>query len=70
MEQPSTEVAAGGVTEVMQAGYELFGRIVRPAMVAVAARGSTGESPTEPSAANPYGAANDGESGGSVDTRA
>ncbi len=38
MEQPSDTVASGGVIEVMQAGYELFGRILRPALVVVAAR--------------------------------
>jgi len=40
MEQPSTEVEGGGVIMVMQAGYELFGRVIRPAMVAVAAKSS------------------------------
>ncbi len=38
MEQPSAEVAAGGIIQVLQAGYELHGRIVRPAMVVVASR--------------------------------
>ncbi|MCR6659010.1 MAG: nucleotide exchange factor GrpE [Asticcacaulis sp.] len=38
MEQPSTDVEGGGVIMVMQAGYELFGRVIRPAMVAVAAK--------------------------------
>jgi molecular chaperone GrpE len=42
MEQTSSEIAPGGVVQVMQAGYELFGRIIRPAMVVVAARDSTG----------------------------
>lgn len=71
MEQPSTEVAAGGVITVLQAGYELMGRLVRPAMVAVAAKGSTGPG-EQPAAANPYaGAASDGDnSGGSFDTKA
>ncbi|ATC33459.1 nucleotide exchange factor GrpE [Caulobacter vibrioides] len=70
-EQPSTEVAAGGVLMVMQAGYELMGRLVRPAMVAVAAKGSTG--PDAPAAsANPYaGAAAEGDSsGGTFDAKA
>jgi molecular chaperone GrpE len=70
MEQPSDEVAAGGVTQLLQPGYELFGRVVRPAMVAVAAKGSKGEARGEPVAANPYGAANDEGAGGSVDTTA
>lgn len=70
MEQPSTEVAAGGVIQVLQPGYELLGRLIRPAMVVVAAKGSTGEAPTEPTpAANPY-ANDEGEAGGSVDTKA
>ena len=42
MEQTSADVAPGGVIQVLQAGYELFGRIVRPAMVIVAAKDSTG----------------------------
>lgn len=77
MEQPATDVAAGGVITVLQAGYELMGRLVRPAMVAVAAKGSTGPqggaATGEGSAtANPYaGAGADGEgSGGSFDTKA
>ena len=71
MEQPSTEIAAGGVLQVLQAGYELMGRLIRPAMVAVAAKGSTGpDSPTEPTAgANPY-AGNGADTGGTFDTKA
>ena len=42
MEQSSPEVAPGGVIQVLQDGFALFGRIVRPAMVVVAARDSTG----------------------------
>ena len=40
MEQPSDTVAAGAVVQLFQPGYELFGRVVRPAMVVVAAKGS------------------------------
>ena len=40
MEQPSDTVPGGSVLQTMQAGYELFGRTVRPAMVVVAAKGS------------------------------
>lgn len=71
MEQPSTEIAAGGVIQVLQAGYELMGRLVRPAMVAVAAKGSTGaEAPAEPAAAaNPYATSGD-TAGGAFDTKA
>lgn len=67
MEQPSTEVAGGGVIQVLQPGYELLGRLIRPAMVVVAAKGSGAAEPAAP--ANPY-AANDGEAGGAVDTKA
>jgi len=42
MEQPSDDVQGGGVIMVMQAGYELFGRVIRPAMVAVAAKTAGG----------------------------
>lgn len=72
MEQPSTEVAAGGVLQFLQAGYELMGRLIRPAMVAVAAKGSTAPGSGEPAAAaNPYaghGGDSDG-SGGAVDIK-
>ena len=49
MEQPSDTVPGGTVIQTLQAGYELFGRTVRPAMVVVAAKGSGA------AAANPYG---------------
>ena len=49
MEQPSDAVPPGKVIQTMQAGYALFGRVVRPAMVVVAARGSGG-GPQEPGA--------------------
>lgn len=39
MEQPADDVAPGAVIQTFQPGYELFGRIVRPAMVVVAAKG-------------------------------
>jgi molecular chaperone GrpE len=45
-EQTSAEVAPGTVIAVLQDGYELFGRNVRPAMVIVAARDSTGPADT------------------------
>lgn len=55
MEQPSPDVEPGSVIQVMQAGYELMGRIVRPALVVVAAKG---------------GAPAGGEVGQTVDTKA
>jgi molecular chaperone GrpE len=67
MEQPAADVPGGGVLQVMQAGYELLGRLVRPAMVVVAAKGPA--APAE-AAASPYAAPDDGPAGGSVDTRA
>ena len=78
MEQPSTEVGAGGVIQVLQPGYELLGRLIRPAMVVVAAKGSTGPSAAgaDPTGApvNPY-ATNDAShdashDGDAVDTKA
>jgi molecular chaperone GrpE len=70
MEQPSDEVAGGAIIQVVQPGYELFGRVVRAAMVIVAARNSTGAEPAQAQAQNPYAAANDPDSGASVDTKA
>lgn len=54
MEQTSATLAPGAVIQVLQAGYELHGRNVRPAMVIVAARDSTGagDSPAEPADAD------------------
>ncbi|HZZ89842.1 MAG TPA: nucleotide exchange factor GrpE [Caulobacteraceae bacterium] len=69
-EQPAADVAPGGVLQVIQPGYELFGRLVRPAMVIVAARGSTGPETADPLAQNPYAGANGAGSGASVDTKA
>jgi molecular chaperone GrpE len=69
-EQVADDVGAGGVLQVIQPGYELFGRLVRPAMVIVAARGSGGAEAAEPVAQNPYAAAGDASSGASVDTKA
>ena len=73
MELADTEVAPGAVVEVMQPGYDLLGRLVRPAMVVVAAKAAaTGPKPNgaDGSGANPYAVGEDDGSGGSVDTRA
>ena len=72
MEQPGTDVAAGGVVEVMQPGYELLGRLVRPAMVVVAAKEGAAAAPGQANGAgpNPYGAADEADPGGAVDRRA
>jgi molecular chaperone GrpE len=72
MEQPADDLGAGAIVQVLQAGYELFGRIVRPAMVVVAAKGSTGDAPAEPATVNPYAQAESevDDAGGSVDRKA
>jgi molecular chaperone GrpE len=65
MEQDATDVGPGCVLQVLAPGYELFGRIVRPAMVAVSSKASG-----EAKSANPYAnGAGDG-AGGAVDTKA
>ncbi|MBW3616749.1 MAG: nucleotide exchange factor GrpE [Proteobacteria bacterium] len=56
MEEPSSEVAGGAVVRTLQAGYQLYGRIVRPALVITAVRGSA-------AAAEPSAAATDGAGG-------
>ncbi len=70
MEQPGEDVEPGGVIQVLQPGYELLGRLVRPAMVVVAAR--TGAAPAAPkgNGAGAYAAGEEDESGGTFDTRA
>jgi molecular chaperone GrpE len=72
MELAETDAPPGSVVEVMQSGYELLGRLVRPAMVVVAAKGAaTRTKPDGDGAANPYAANEDGDgAGGSLDTRA
>ena len=47
MEEPSGEVAGGAVVRTLQAGYQLYGRIVRPALVVTAAR-QAASVPSEP----------------------
>ncbi|MDB5452568.1 MAG: nucleotide exchange factor GrpE [Caulobacteraceae bacterium] len=77
MEQPAEDVAPGAVIQVMQPGYELMGRIVRPAMVVVAAKGSGARAaPSAPvqdesaqSSAGGYAPVGD-DAGGSIDTKA
>ena len=63
MEQEAADVAPGAVIQVMQSGYELFGRIVRPALVAVTPKGASG------GAADAY-SGDDTVVGGSVDAKA
>lgn len=75
MEQPGEDVAPGAVIKTLQPGYELFGRIVRPAMVVVASKtgsaaaGNAGSGADTP-AHNPYAEGSEDDSGGSVDTKA
>lgn len=70
MEQPAVEGApAGTVIKTLQAGYELFGRVVRPAMVVVAAKGAAAEPAATP-AQNPYAETKADDEGGAVDTKA
>ena len=69
LEQPAGEVAPGAVIQVLQPGYELLGRLVRPAMVVVAAK-AAGAAPENGAGQNPYAANDEAQGGGSVDTRA
>ena len=65
MEQPGSDVEPGAVIKVLQPGYELLGRLVRPAMVVVAAKVAGAPKPE-----SGYGAEDGADAGGSVDTRA
>ena len=60
MEQVSESVPIGSIVQVLQNGYELFGRVVRPAMVVVAAKGSAPS--THPATGKAAGAAEKDES--------
>ena len=66
MEQPTEGVAPGSVVQVMQAGYELLGRLVRPAMVIVTPKAAAAPAPT----ADAKGYAKADGVGGSVDQKA
>ncbi len=68
IEQPSTEVEGGCVIMVMQAGYELFGRVIRPAMVAVAAKTAAPQPAPNPTK-NGYDSSGE-DAGDRVDTQA
>jgi molecular chaperone GrpE len=69
MEQPVDDAPPGSVVQVMQAGYELLGRLVRPAMVIVTPKGAAPSAAAvnaETKAYQPNGA----DAGGSVDQKA
>jgi molecular chaperone GrpE len=75
MEQPGSDVAPGGVIQVLQPGYELLGRLIRPAMVVVAAKVAAAKpNGADAPAGNPYAANEEGEGGsgpgGAFDKRA
>ena len=53
MEQPAEDVGPGSVIMVMQPGYELFGRVIRPAMVAVSPKAAAPQPTASPAAGPP-----------------
>jgi molecular chaperone GrpE len=65
MEQSDDELAPGSIVMLAQPGYELFGRIVRPAMVAVTPKAASPKTATQG-----YGAADAAPAGESVDQKA
>ena len=65
MEQADPELAPGSVVMLAQPGYELYGRIVRPAMVAV-----TPKAPAPKPAAEGYAASDASPAGEAVDQKA
>ena len=69
MEQPGSDTPPGTIIQVLQPGYELAGRLVRPAMVVVAAKAG-GDRPPGDGGASPYAAGGEAGAGGAVDTRA
>ena len=69
MEQSAEEIVPGRVLQVMQPGYELMGRIVRPAMVIVADKASGAALGGDDGPKGGYGCGSNG-AGGTVDTKA
>lgn len=70
MEQVSDSVQGGQVIQTLQAGYALFGRTVRPAMVVVAAKGSGARANAADAAAGNAAYAAAGDTGGQYDGKA
>jgi molecular chaperone GrpE len=68
MEQPVPDVAPGSVVQVMQTGYELLGRLVRPAMVIVTPKAAAAANAA--AEAKAYAQSNGADTGGSVDQKA
>jgi len=69
MEQPVDGVAPGSVVQVMQSGYELLGRLVRPAMVVVTPKATAAQAAAAAAETKAYAPAED-DAGGSVDRTA
>jgi len=69
MEQPMGDVAPGSVVQVMQTGYELQGRLIRPAMVIVTPKAAANTA-TAQAEAKAYGSSDGADAGGSVDQKA
>ena len=67
MEQDDPEAEPGSVSQTMQPGYELFGRIVRPAMVVVVPKRAAASGD---GAAGGYGQAGGSAAGAAIDTKA
>jgi molecular chaperone GrpE len=67
MEQPDPDVPPGSVVMLAQPGYELFGRIVRPAMVSVTPKAAV---PVQPKAGEGYAGNGAAEPGEAVDRKA
>lgn len=66
MEQPVDDLPPGVVVQVMQTGYELLGRLVRPAMVIVTPKAAAAAS----SDTGAYAQARGDEAGASIDQKA
>lgn len=69
MEQPSDALPPGSVVSVMQSGYELLGRLIRPAMVVVTPR-AQGAADGQAAQGNGYGSQPREAAGASVDEKA
>ncbi len=70
MEQLVEDLAPGAVVQVMQSGYELQGRLIRPAMVIVTPKAAAISAATAQAEGKAYASSNGADAGASVDQKA
>jgi molecular chaperone GrpE len=70
MEEAAPGVPGGCIVRALQAGYELYGRIVRPALVVVAPKAAAEPPADAGQSSGAYATADEAAAGATIDTRA